>query len=284
MPKTGLIDVGGGLRGIYGAGVLDSCLEDNVQFDLCIGVSAGSANTASFLAGQKGRNYRFYTEYASRKAYMSFENFVKDGSYLGLSYIYGTLSNHDGEDPLDYEAICRNPSAWNIVSTDAKTGAPQYFCKSDMVQDDYTPLMASCCIPGVNQPIQKGGNLYFDGGLSDPIPIDKALEEGCERLVIILTKPIGDLPPSKSDRLLSKLLHKHYPVAAEELFCRFETYNTSLQKARQLEQEGRALLIAPRDIAGLKTLTRDKAALAKLYTMGVEDGKKIAPWLQKNSL
>ena len=37
--KYGVIDVGGGLRGIYGAGVLDRCLEEDLRFDLCIGVS-----------------------------------------------------------------------------------------------------------------------------------------------------------------------------------------------------------------------------------------------------
>ena len=82
--KTGLVDVGGGMRDIYGAGVLDCCLDQGIRFDCCIGVSAGSANVTSFLAGQRGRNYRFYTEYAFRKEYMSFGNWLKNRSYVGL--------------------------------------------------------------------------------------------------------------------------------------------------------------------------------------------------------
>ena len=100
-----VIDVGGGLRGIYGAGVLDTCIDEGVTFDTCYGVSAGAANCVSYLAGQRGRNHKFYTEYALRKDYMSWEHFVKTGSYLNLDYIYGTLSNSGGEYPLDFERV-----------------------------------------------------------------------------------------------------------------------------------------------------------------------------------
>lgn len=80
--KTGIVDVGGGLRGVYAAGVFDRCLEQGVQFDLCIGVSAGSANVTSFVAGQKGRNYRFYTEYSFRKKYMGIGRFLVKKSFI----------------------------------------------------------------------------------------------------------------------------------------------------------------------------------------------------------
>ena len=90
--KTALIDVGGGLRGVYAAGVLDYCLDEKIAFDLCIGISAGSANVAAYLAGQRGRNYRYYTQYPFRKEYMSLQNFRRKKSYLDLEYIYGTLS------------------------------------------------------------------------------------------------------------------------------------------------------------------------------------------------
>ena len=119
----GIVDVGGGLRGVYGAGVFDTCLEEKLTFDYLIGVSAGSANVASFLAGQRGRNLRFYTDYAFRKAYMSLGNFLRRGNYLDLDYIYGgTLSNTGGEDPLDYDAMAANPAQAKVVATDAATG------------------------------------------------------------------------------------------------------------------------------------------------------------------
>ena len=133
----GLIDVGGGTRGIYGCAVLDRCLDEKVAFDYAVGVSAGSANCISFLAGQKGRNYTFYTEYAQRPAYMSFGNYFKSGSFIGLDYIYATLTNSDGENPLDYDAFQASAAGFEVVATDAHSGAPVYFEKDGMEKDRY---------------------------------------------------------------------------------------------------------------------------------------------------
>ena len=127
--KIGVVDVGGGLRGVYAAGVFDYCLDKDIRFDLGIGVSAGSANVASYLAGQKRRNFVFYTDYPFRKEYMSLKNFVRKRSYLDLDYIYGTLSNADGENPLDYRSILENPCEFVAVATDARTGEAAYFGK-----------------------------------------------------------------------------------------------------------------------------------------------------------
>ena len=108
--KTGVVDVGGGLRGIYAAGVLDYCMEHDLRFDLGIGVSAGSANLASYAAGQIGRNYKFYTEYAFRRQYMGLVNFIFKHSFIDMDYVYGTLCHADGEYPLDYPSLRDNPN------------------------------------------------------------------------------------------------------------------------------------------------------------------------------
>ena len=97
----GIIDVGGGQRDIYGAGVLDYCMKFGIRFDYCIGVSAGSANLASYLSGQSSRNFRFYTDYSFRKEYMGIAQFLSTGNYINLDYVYSTLANSDSEDPLD---------------------------------------------------------------------------------------------------------------------------------------------------------------------------------------
>lgn len=141
--KIGIIDVGGGMRDIFGAGVFDACLENNITFDLGIGVSAGSANLAGFMAKQKGRSKRFYTEYAFRKEYMSFKNLVKKGNYVDLDYIYSGLSNANGEDPIDYSTFSSNPMQLEVVSTEAETGNAVYFSKKDMPINCYDILKAS---------------------------------------------------------------------------------------------------------------------------------------------
>lgn len=110
MGKTGLIVEGGGMKCAYSAGILDRFLDDKITFDYCIGVSAGAANTLSYLAGQRGRNLRFYTVHLDDPRYLSVRSLLRTGNLFGLEYIYGTLTNSDGADPIDYDAIMKNPA------------------------------------------------------------------------------------------------------------------------------------------------------------------------------
>ena len=277
--RTGVVDVGGGLRGIYAAGVLDLCMEHQIQFDCCIGVSAGSANMAAYLAGQQGRNYRYYQEYSFRKEYMGASNLLHTGSYIDLEYVYGTLSNADGESPLDYPALMQNPADYFVVATQADTGAVRYFTKMDMAQDQYQILMASSCVPGVNRPYKIDGVPYFDGALSDPVPIEKAFAEGCDRVVLILTKPAALPRKPGKDRVLADLIQRQYPIAAQQLRQRAERYNRAVELAKTYESQGRVLILSPDDISGVDTLRRNRPALQKLYQKGLRDGKKILDWI-----
>lgn len=157
MAKTGVVDVGGGFRGIYAAGVLDRCIDDGVTFNLGIGVSAGSANIASFISRQKGRNFRFYTEYGLRPQYAGIRNFLFKRSFLDLDYVYGTLSNTGGEDPVDFEAFAANPMDFIVVAAEAETGEVAYFDKQDIKLDDLSILKASSAIPTVCKPYEVEG-------------------------------------------------------------------------------------------------------------------------------
>lgn len=279
--KTGIIDVGGGLRGIYGAGVLDRCMEEGVRFDCCIGVSAGSANMSSYVAGQHGRNKPFYQDYSFRKEYMSVGNLVRKHSYLDLEYVYGALSNRGGENPLDYPAVVRSPAELVIVATEARTGRPRYFTKADLQQDDYRPLMASCCIPVVDQPYFMDGVPYYDGGLADPVPLEKAFALGCDRVAVILTKPIAPEQTGARDKKLAKLLRHRYPAAAKGLFLRAERYNQTVRRALKLEQQGTVCIVAPDSTEGMATLTKDKQALEAMYRKGWQDAGKLIEWYKQ---
>lgn len=270
----GIIDVGGGTRDIFGAGVFDYFLEYGVAFDRCYGVSAGCANIASFLAGQQHRNYEFYTEYAMRKEYMSLDNFIKTGSYVDLDYVYGTLSNSYGEYPLNFEVLKSNPSEFIIIAAEANTGKTKYFTKADLNYNNYAPINASSCVPVVNKPYKIDGVEYFDGGIADPIPYKKALDDGCDELVIILTRPKAGHRIDNSDKRMAQILARQYPKAAELLEHRAETYNTQLDAIKKLEEEGVAKIIAPENIGKLKTLTRDVDMLKSLYRKGLVAAKK----------
>ena len=278
--KYGVIDVGGGLRGIYGAGVLDRCLEEDLRFDLCIGVSAGSANMTSYLAGQHGRNKPFYDEYSFRREYMSVHNLIRKHSYLDLGYVYGTLSNAGGENPLDYAALARSPAELCVVAANAQNGEAHYFTKADLHPDDYRILMASCCIPVIDQPCVIDGVPYFDGGLADPVPLEWAFAHGCDRVALILTKPIGLVSNDARDKHLAHLLQSHYPAAAEGLRRRAWRYDTAVQRARELERQGLVCIIAPDSTEGMSTLTKNRACLEKMYAKGKQDAEALVRWMQ----
>lgn len=277
--KTALVDVGGGMRGIYAAGVLDYCMDHGITFDLGIGVSAGSANISSFIAGQRGRNYPFYTDYPHRKEYMGVHELVHDHSYLNLDYVYGTLSNSGGENPLDYAAFQANPMEFMAVATNAETGEAVYLTKADMHQDDYSVLKASSAIPFVCHPYRVRGIACYDGALSDTVPIQKAFDLGCGKVVLLLTKPLGVLRTSRTDTCLAKLIQKKYPVSARQLRGRAERYNAGIALAKQYAEAGKLCIIAPEDTCGVDTLTKDREASRRLYEKGYADGGKIPAFL-----
>ncbi|MBE6886668.1 MAG: patatin family protein [Ruminococcaceae bacterium] len=276
----GIVDVGGGLRAVYGAGILDYCLDQRICFDWYGGVSAGAGNLISFLSGQWGRNHRFYTRYSSRPEYMGLRTLLRTGAYLNLDYIYSEIAHSQGEDPLDFDAFTAKGLPLVIVATDGNTGAPYYFTGADLQKDAYDPLIASSTLPVVCKPRQIGGIPYFDGGLSDPIPLQKALDAGCERVVVILSRPRDYFRTGEKDARFAALLRRSYPEVARLLRERFRLYNDQLSYAHALETEGRALILAPEDCCGVNTLTRDASRLNRLYQSGYADATRLSRWLE----
>lgn len=279
--KIGVIDVGGGTRGSYGAGVFDYCMNNHITFNYGIGVSAGAANLSSLWGGQQGRNYKFYTEYYKRKSYMSFHNLLKTGSYIGLEYIYGDLSDSWGEYPLNYEKMMQYPAPMYIVCTDGLTGQPRYFSKEEMSQDCYDPIKASCCVPVINKPWMIDDTPYYDGGISDPVPLKKAFADGCDKLVLVLTRPKEYRRIPKNDGIFADMLEKTYPGASDAMRTRSYVYNACVDEAEALEKQGKVLIIAPDDIGEMKTLTKDDQAIKNLYVKGYLDAAKISEFVKK---
>ena len=270
---TGIIDVGGGMRDIYGAGVLDCFIDNNITFDVCIGVSAGSANLASFIAGQKGRTYRFYAEYASRKEYMSFGNMFRSGSFFNLDYIYSYLSDSDGEDPLDFDALEKSRSELITVVTNAKTGKAEYFDKKHIMKDNLWPIKASCAMPVACRPFCHDGKEYADGGVAAPIPVEKAFEMGCDKVFVIIPRP----PAEKNHEFsyMMKPFLRNHPAILELMKKRPEIYNSQLRILNEYVKSGKVVLIAPDNDKGLNMISKNKSRLTAYYHKGYNDAQKI---------
>lgn len=250
-------------------------MDKDINFDVCVGVSAGSANMVSYMAGQRGRNYDFYYDYSFRPEYISLSNYTHTGSYLDLDYVYSDLTNEGCENPLDFNAMNNSSKELVVVATNANTGKPKYFTKQDMQQDNYDVLKASCCIPIINKPYEVSGVPYIDGGVSDPIPVQKALDMGCDKVVLVLTKPRDFYLNGRWDKVFSNLMRGNYKGSAEAVKNRPLVYNEELDFAKSLERQGIVQIISPSKDLGMGTFTKDKSKLDELYHLGYSDAKQI---------
>ncbi len=270
--KIGLIVEGGGMKCAYGAAVLDRFLDDNVNFDYVIGVSAGSANAASFLAHQRDRNRRFYTDHISDPEYFGFKSFLKTGNLFNLYHIYADITNSYGTDPLDYEALSKNPAQYYVVTTDAFTGKPKYFDGHSIPKDDYRIIMASCAIPAACKPVTlDDGRKYFDGGVSDSIPAQKAMDDGCDKIVIISSKPRDYVKKPEGMKALYSILCVRYPKIIDALNNRHIMYKKCQDTMFKLEQEGKAFIFCPSRALAMSTYGMNKDDNQALYDLGISD-------------
>lgn len=255
----------------YNAGILDEFLSCGISFDYCIGVSGGSGNLASYLAGQQGRNLRFFTQHLHSPRYFGLRSLLRTGDLFGLHYIYATLSNSTGMDPLDFHSMRDNPAEYRLVATNALTGLPEYFGKNAMKQDDYRPVMASCAIPAVCRPVMLNGVPYFDGGLSDAIPIRRAMEEGCTKLVVILSKPRGFRRKPQGMRLLYAARCRRYPKIVSLIDNRHIAYQRNLEEVYAAERAGNAFVFAPSRTVRAGTYTVKEETGWEFYRLGQAD-------------
>ena len=192
---------------------------------------------------------------------------------MDLDYIYGKLSRRNGKRPLDFDAVMASKTIFKMVATDHETAEPVYFDKSDLKQDDYRAICASSCTPEACKPYPFKGRKYFDGYVSDPLPVEKALSDGCDKLVIILTLPKDHMRSSRSfERQAQKL--KKYPAIASKIAQGADIYNRKLQQCLELEKQGKALILYP-EFNHLHPLEKDKTKILALYNEGYDQGKKV---------
>jgi len=243
MKNSCIVLEGGGLRGAFTGGVLEYFLEKELNFDRVIGVSAGACTGASYQSKQKGRNRKVNVEYPADKRYMGLTQLISTGSYFNMKFIFDEIPNKLA--PFDEKAFFNNPAEFDIVTTSLGTGDRVVLAKSDIANIGVSKaLIASSSIPLLSQPVDIGGQLYFDGGVSDSIPVRYALSKH-EKAVVILTRPRGYRKGEMGAKLLFKLVFRKHPEFLETLLKRNDEYNKTLDFCEQMEQEGKLFIIAP---------------------------------------
>ncbi|MBO5203634.1 MAG: patatin family protein [Clostridia bacterium] len=279
MSKTGLVLEGGGMRGIYTAGVLDVFMEKGLRFDGVIGVSAGAIHGCSFLSGQMGRSIRYYKKYCSDPRFMSMRSFITTGNVVGVDFCYHELP--DKLDIYDHDAFLRNvkDTAFYATCTNVETGKPEYCRITDMrTQIDY--LRASASLPYLSRLVEINGKKYLDGGCTDSIPVEAFRKMGYERNVVVLTRP-ADHVRKPEHKLMAGLMYRKYPAFVRALRSHHLRYNRTTRRIAELEREGSIFVIRPAESLNIGRLEKDPENIQRVYDIGRADGEKYMAQLEK---
>lgn len=274
--KIGLVLEGGAMRGMFTAGVLDVFMENNITFDGAVGVSAGTAFGVNLKSKQPGRILRYNLRFAGKPYYASWKSWRRSGNLYAANFCYHILP--DKLDSFDKETFRKNPMEFWSVSTNAETGKPVYTLLKSGNYTDLEWVRASASIPFFAHPVAIRGQYYFDGGVSDSIPIAFA-EKRYKRNVLVTTQPkeyrkgIDKLWP------LEKVLLRQYPAVLARVKTRSKDYNAVLDKIAKDEKAGKILVIRPPHALDIGTLETDKDELKRLYEIGRKEANRILPEL-----
>lgn len=279
--KKGLVLEGGGVRGIYTAGVLDVFMENNISFDGVIGVSAGACHGCSYLSAQKGRSLRYYLKYCADPRFMSIRNWLTTGDLVGVQFSYHDLP--EKLDIYDYEAYKNCGTDFYAVCTNVESGEAEYIKITDMLGEiDY--IRASSSLPYCSRIVEIGSKKYLDGGCADAIPLGAFRKMGYEKNVVVLTRPESYVKKPESTALLN-LVYRKYPKFADTMKRRHEMYNQALELVKRLEADGDVFVIRPSAPLPASRIEHKPERVQATYDIGANDAKAALPelleWLGK---
>ncbi|MBF0805938.1 MULTISPECIES: patatin family protein [unclassified Streptococcus] len=268
--KVGLVLEGGGMRGLYTAGVLDAFLDVGIKVDGLVSVSAGALFGVNFLSGQRGRALRYNKRFIRDKNYISLLSWLKTGNMVNREMAYYKIPME--LDIFDQEAFAQSGVPFYVTVTNLETGQAEY-PKIDHVFDQMEYLRASSALPLISQIVEIDGKKYLDGGLTDSIPVDFAKSLGFDKLIVILTQPLDYRKKASSGRLY-RLFYKEYPKFVEVASKRYQYYNDTVEKIIRMEEAGEIYVIRPEQSLAVRRLERDPEKLEAVYTLGFQDSQR----------
>ena len=275
--RVGLVLEGGGMRGLYTAGVLDAFLDAGIEVDGIVSVSAGALFGVNFVSGQRGRALRYNKKYISHPNYMGLRSWLRTGNMVNKDFTYYEIPMK--LDVFDQEAFAKAKIPFYAVATNVETGQPEYF-QIDHVFEQMEILRASSALPLVSKIVEWEGKKYLDGGLSDSIPVEFARSLGFDKLIVILTRPLGYRKKASSGRIY-KLLYRKYPNFVKAATKRYQHYNDSLDQIEELEKTGDLFAIRPSKALEIGRLEKNPDKLEDIYQLGLQDGEEIMAELRE---
>ena len=264
--KTGLILEGGGMRGLFTAGVTDVFMENGIEFDAAIGVSAGAAFGCNFKSRQIGRVIRYNKQFARDPRFCSLRSLIKTGDLFGAEFCYHTIP--DTIDIFDTQAYIDNPMDFYVVVTDVETGEAVYVNSDEAGDDSLEYFRASASMPLVSRAVEIKGRKYLDGGIADSVPLQYFESIGFKKNVIILTQPAGYVKKPSSAVKLMKYALKEYPMIAKTMENRHNEYNETLALIAEREKSGDSLVIRPEAALEIGRIEHNPDVMQRVYEQG----------------
>lgn len=266
-----LVLEGGGTRGFYTAGVLEAFMDAGIMFPYIAGVSAGAANAISYLSGQRLRNRQIIEHFVGDPRYVSIRNFILHRSLFHMKFIFRTIPER--HIALDLQTFSECTARFLTGATDCVTGQTVWFEKQELGAH-FEGSVASCSVPLLSPVVKYKNYELLDGGLANPIPIEKSLEDGNHFHVIVLTRNEGYRKKAFGHKKLLHLYYRKYPKIAELLLQRHEIYNRQLELCEQLERAGKAVIIRPLEPLRVKRTSADTEKLLALHDEGRREAEK----------
>ena len=273
--KTGLVLEGGGMRGLFTAGVMDVMMEHDICFDGIVGVSAGATFGCNYKSHQVGRVLRYNIRFKDDPRYMGLRSLLRTGDLVAAEFSYHTLPNE--LDVFDVETFNNDPTEFHIVCTDVLTGEPVYHRIDSVNDEELDWIRASASMPIVSRPVSLAGHLLLDGGISDSIPLRYFQEQGFGRNVVILTQPKGFYKKKTKLMPLFRLFMRRYPAIIRAMSHRHLMYNEELAYLEEQERQGNILLIYPQDTLPIGRTEQNETKMRHVYAMGRQIGATILP-------
>ena len=269
---TALVVEGGGMRGVFTSGVLDWMIDHGITFPYLVGVSAGSSNALSFASHQRGRGKYIFADLQVERHYLGVSNLLRHRSIMDMDLLYHELP--ESLWPYDYAAYKANPMRVESVATDCLTGQAVYLEEKDDAKRIIDIVRASSSLPFACPIAYVDGRPMLDGGIADSIPLQRAIDQGYEHAVVVLTRHRGYRKNETPSRIPS-FIYKRYPHLREALRTRGARYNAQLAMVEQLEQEGRITVIRPDHPVEVARIETNMDKMNALYRHGFEMAEKL---------
>jgi len=272
--RRGLVLEGGGMRGLFSAGVMDALYDAGVVFDGIFGVSAGACFGCNYKSRQPGRVIRYNRRFAREPRYCSWGNLLRGDDLFGAEFCYHALP--EKLDPFDVRAFETNPAEFHVVTTDCATGKPVYKRIDRIDGDAFEWIRASASMPIVSKPVPLDGMMLLDGGLSDGIPLRYSESCGFGRNLVVTTRPRGYRKFPSWKHVLAKPFLRKFPAVYHALATRHEWYNRTLEYIDRRVADGAALLIAPDRDLPVSRVCHDPDVMQRVYDIGHVAGEREA--------